>query len=140
MVRESKMENPFHFNERRRYPRVSINLPLEYRESHNSPPEGGLVSNLSEIGMLIYSIKDIPIDSEFKTVVFFSNEFEFDGFRVIAKVIWKDLHSEIGWKGHKYGLQFVQILEEDRRKLLNLLGSTLLSEGGCKEEHLTQKS
>ncbi len=79
--------------------------------------------------MLIYSIKDIPIDSEFRTVVFFSNEFEFDGFGVVAKVIWKDLHFEPDWKGHKYGLQFVQILEEDRQKLLNLIGSALLSRG-----------
>jgi c-di-GMP-binding flagellar brake protein YcgR len=130
VVRESKMEHPFHFNERRKYPRVSINLPLEYRESDNSSPEGGLVSNLSETGMLVYSIKDIPISSEFKTVVFFSNGFEFDGFRVNAKAIWKDLHFETGWKGYKYGLQFVQILEEDRWKLLNLLGSHLLFGGG----------
>jgi len=83
--------------------------------------------------MLIYSIKDIPIGSEFKTVVFFSNGFEFDGFRVIAKAIWKDPHLEAGWKGYKYGLQFVHILEEDRRKLLNLLGSTLLSEGAVRK-------
>ena len=123
------MGYPFQFNERRKYPRVSVNLPLEYRESDDSSPEGGLVSNLSEIGMLIYSIKDIPIDSEFKTMVFFSNGFEFDGFRVNAKAIWKDLYFETDWKGYKYGLQFLQILEEDRWKLLNLLGSRILFRG-----------
>ena len=123
------MGYPFHFSERRKYLRVSINLPLEYRESDNSSPEGGLVNNLSETGMLIYSIKDIPIGSEFKTMVFFSNGFEFDGFRVNAKVIWKDFHFKTCWKGYKYGLQFVQLLEEDRRKLLNLLGGHSLFEG-----------
>jgi len=123
------MEHPFHFSDRRQYPRVSINLPLEYRESDNSSSEGALVSNLSETGMLIYSIKDIPIDSEFKTMVFFSNGFEFDGFRVNAKAIWKDLYFETDWKGYKYGLQFLQILEEDRWKLLNLLGSRILFRG-----------
>ena len=123
------MNYRFRFNERRKYPRVSVDLPLEFQESDNSPLEGGLVNNLSERGMLIHSIKDIPVGSKFKTVVFFSNEFEFDGFGVIAKVVWKDLHFEPDWKGHKYGLQFVEILEEDHRKLLNLLGSTLLSEG-----------
>ena len=123
------MEYPFHFSDRRQYPRVSINLPLEYRESDNSSSEGALVSNLSETGMLIYSIKDIPIDSEFKTMVFFSNGFEFDGFRVNAKAIWKDLYFETDWKGYKYGLQFLQILEEDRWKLLNLLGSRILFRG-----------
>ena len=123
------MEYPFHFSDRRKCPRVSINLPLEYRESDNSSSEGALVSNLSETGMLIYSIKDIPIGSEFKIVVFFSNGFEFDGFRVNAKAIWKDRHFETDWKGYKYGLQFLQILEEDRWKLLNLLGSHILFKG-----------
>jgi len=123
------MGYPFDFSERRKYPRVSITLPFEYRESDSSSPEGGLVSNLSEIGMLIYSIKDIPIGSEFKIVVFFSNGFEFDGFRVNAKAIWKDRHFETDWKGYKCGLQFLQIPEEDRWKLLNLLGSHILFKG-----------
>ncbi len=124
------MEHAFHSNDRRKYPRVSINLPLEYRESDNSPPEGGLVSNLSEIGMLVHSIRDIPIGSEFETMVFFSNGFEFDGFRVKAKAIWKDLHFETDWKGYKYGLRFVDILQEDRWKLLNLLRSPSSFGGG----------
>ncbi len=121
------MEHPFDFNERRKYPRISIDLPLEYRESRNSAPEGGLVSNVSKTGMLLHSIKDIPIGFQFKTVVFFSNEFKFDGFRGVAKVIWKDHHFEPDWRGYKYGLQFVQMFEEDRRKLLNLLGNPLIS-------------
>ncbi len=124
------MESAFHLYDRRKYPRVPINLPLEYRESNNSLPEGGLVSNLSELGMLVHSIKDISIGSEFETVIFFSNGFEFDGFRAKAKAVWKDLHFETDWKGYKCGLRFVQILQEDRWKLLNLLRSPLLSGGG----------
>ncbi len=122
------MEHPFDFKERRRYPRVSINLPLEYRQSHNSPPAGGLVSNVSQMGMLIHSIKDIPIGSQFKTMVFFSDEFKLDGFRAVAKVIWKDYHFEPDWKGYKYGLQFIRIFEQDRRKLFNVLGSPSILE------------
>ncbi len=124
------MEHAYRFDDRRKYPRVPINLPLEYREADNSPPEGGLVSNLSEIGMLVHSIRDIPIGSEFEAVVFFSNGFEFDGFRVKAQAVWKALHVEEGGKGYKYGLRFAQILQEDHRKLLNLLHSPLLSGGG----------
>ncbi len=134
------MQHRSYFNDRRKYPRFSTDLPLEYRESDKPSPEGGLVRNLSEIGMLIYSIRDIPIGPEFKIVVFFPNGFVFDGFGVNAKAVWKDFHYEADWKGYKYGLQFVQILEEDRWKLLNLLGSlVLLRDGVGKEEHLTQK-
>jgi c-di-GMP-binding flagellar brake protein YcgR len=123
---ESKMWYSFHLDEKRRYPRISITLPFEYRNPGNSSPQAGLVSNLSETGKLIYSVTDIPIGSEFKTEVFFPNGFEFDGFRVIAKAVWKDIHFETDWYGYKCGLQFLQMLEEDRWKLLNLLVSPQL--------------
>jgi len=123
------MEHPAYFKERRKHPRFAVSLPLEYQEMYNARPKGGLVTNVSEKGMLICSTKDMLIGSEFKAVVFYSNEFEFDGIEVDAKILWKDVRYEEEWKGYEYGLQFIQILEQDRRKLLNLLRSPLLSEG-----------
>jgi PilZ domain len=123
------MEHPAYFKERRKHPRFAVSLPLEYQEMYNARPKGGLVTNVSEKGMLICSTKDMLIGSEFKVVVFYSNEFEFDGIEIAAKILWKDVRYEEEWKGYKYGLQFIQILEQDRRKLLNLLHSPLLSEG-----------
>ncbi len=123
------MEHPAYFKERRKHPRFAVSLPLEYQEIYNARPNGGLATNVSEKGMLICSTKDMLIGSEFKLVVFYSNEFEFDGIEVAAKILWKDVRYEEEWRGYTYGLEFVQMLEQDRRKLLNLLRSPLLSEG-----------
>jgi len=68
------------------------------------------------------------VDERLSIRVFFPNEFELDGFRVLAGIVWKDYHYETDWKGYKYGLAIVQISEEDRRKLFHLINSHLSSE------------
>jgi hypothetical protein len=49
-------------------------------------------------------------------------------FKVVAKIVWKkpyskkDLKGNQYWVGYQYGLEFVQISDEDRWKLKFLLG------------------
>jgi c-di-GMP-binding flagellar brake protein YcgR len=105
----------------RRYPRVSLDLPLEYRVMNVPYAHGGLVVNASEMGLLINSVKDIVIGSKLNIAVLFPNGFELSNFEVFAEVIWKDHHLEEDWEGYRYGLKFIEILEEDRRKLRQLL-------------------
>ncbi len=98
-----------------------MTLPLEYWEADDSLC-GGVVSNVSETGLLIHSVKDIPVGSELNIRVFFPDGYRFEGFRVTAKVLWKELHHETDWKVYKYGLEFTKVSEEDRRKLVKLIG------------------
>jgi c-di-GMP-binding flagellar brake protein YcgR len=109
--------------ERRRYPRVSLDLPLEYRVMDAPYAHGGLVVNASEMGLLINSVKDIVIGSKLNIAVLFPKGFELTNFEVFAEIIWKDYHWEENWEGYRYGLKFIEILEEDRRKLKQLLSS-----------------
>jgi len=104
-----------------------MTLPLEYWETDDSL-YGGLVINISETGLLIHSVKDVPVSRELNVRVFFPDGYKFEGFRVIAKVLWKKLHHEPDWKVYKYGLKFIRISEEDRRKLLKLINSHLASQ------------
>jgi hypothetical protein len=83
--------------------------------------DGGFVVNASEVGPLINSIKNIPIGSKLNIDVLFSKGFELTNFEVLAEIIWKDLHWEEDWEGYRYGLKFIKILEEDCRKLKQLL-------------------
>ena len=115
------------FREERRYPRYSMMLPLEYGRADDAY-RGGLVANVSETGLLVYTIQELSVDERLSIRVFFPNEFELDGFRVLARIVWKDYHYETDWKGYKYGLAIVQISEEDRRKLFHLINSHLSSE------------
>jgi c-di-GMP-binding flagellar brake protein YcgR len=107
--------------ERRRYPRMSLDLPLEYRVMNALYAHGGLVVNASEVGLLINSIKNIPIGSKLNIAVIFPKGFELTNFEVLAEIIWKDLHWEEDWEGYRYGLKFIRILDEDRGKLKQLL-------------------
>ncbi len=109
------------FKERRRSPRLFIQLPLEYRLADAPPTHGGVVVNVSEVGLLINSIKNMPVGTRLSIAVLFPKEFELTNFQVLAEVIWKDIHLEEGWEGFRYGLNFIQISEQDHSKLRELL-------------------
>ena len=109
--------------ERRRHPRMSLDLPLEYRVMDAPYAHGGLVVNASEVGLLIHSIRNIPIGSRLHIAVLFPQGFELANFEVLAEIIWKDLYWEEDWEGYRYGLKFIKILEDDRRKLIQILSS-----------------
>ncbi|MGA2316736.1 MAG: PilZ domain-containing protein [Thermodesulfobacteriota bacterium] len=115
------MEKVTPYLERRRYPRMSLDLPLEYRVMNAPYAHGGLVINASEVGLLINSIKNIPIGSKLNIAVLFPKGFELTNFEVLAEILWKDLYWEEDWEGYRYGLKFIKILEGDRRKLKQLL-------------------
>ena len=115
------MERSSAHNERRKSPRLLLDLPLEYRVMNAPYAHGGLVVNASEVGLLINSIKNMPVGTKLNIAVLFPKGFELTNFEVLAQVIWKDLYWEEDWEGYQYGLKFIQILEEDRRKLKQLL-------------------
>ena len=109
--------------ERRKYPRAILDLPVEYRVMNVPFEHGGLVVNASEMGLLINSVKDLLVGSKLNIAVLFPKGFQLTNFEASAEVIWKDYHQEEEWEGYRYGLKFTEILEEDRRKLKHLLSS-----------------
>ena len=98
-----------------------MDLPLEYRIINAPFSHGGIVANGSEDGLLIYSVKDMPVGTKLDVGVMFPKEYELSNFEVIAEIIRKDLHWEEDWEGYEYGIKFLQIFEEDRHKLKQLL-------------------
>lgn len=115
------MEESDPLKERRRFPRLFIELPLEYRVLNASYSHGGLVVNMSEGGLLINSIKDMPIGSKLNIEVLFPKEFALTHFKVFAEIVWKDKYMKEDWEGFQYGLKFIQISEGDHLKLKQLL-------------------
>ncbi len=121
------MEGSFNNGERRRSPRVFIDLPLEYRGRGDSRLRGAIAVNAGEGGFLIESTRDIPVGTELNISVLFPKGFELASFKAVAKIIWKepylkDMKENQSWAGYQYGLELIQILEEDRWKLNLLLG------------------
>jgi len=107
--------------ERRRFPRLLVDLPLEYRVMNAPYAQGGIVVNASEEGLLINSIKNMPVGTKLNVAVLFPEEYELANFEVLAEIIRKELHWEEDWEGYQYGLKFTKILESDRHKLKQLL-------------------
>ena len=122
------MEGSFYNKERRSHPRFIVDLPLEYRDVNDSCLRGAIVVNVSDGGVLIESPRDIPVGTELNITVLFPKGFRLDDFKVVAKIVWKkpyrkgDWQGNQHWGGYQYGLEFIQISDEDRWKLNSLLG------------------
>lgn len=98
-----------------------LDLPLEYRTADVPYAHGGLVVNASELGLLVQSVKNIPVGTQLKIAVLFPKGYELANFEVLAEIIWKDLHWEEDWEGYQYGLKFVKMVETEYWKLKQLL-------------------
>jgi len=105
-----------------------IHLPLEYQDTGDPSLRGAMVVNAGEGGFLIECTRDIPVGTELKVSLLFSKGFELANFEAVAKVVRKEPHRKENsngnqyWEGYQYGLEFIQILKEDRWKLNWLLG------------------
>jgi hypothetical protein len=128
VIGKIQMERSNAHKERRKSSRVLLDLPLEYRVMNAPYAQGGIVVNASEVGLLINSVKSIPVGTKLNIVVLFPEGFELTNFEVLAEIVWKDVYLEEDWQGYRYGLNFIQILEEDRLKLKQLLDGRLQSE------------
>ena len=122
------MEGLLNDRDRRRYPRIVINLPLEYQEQDDSSSRGAMVVNAGEGGFLIESTRDISVGTKLNITVLFSKEYELADFKAVTKIVRKEPYSKENsngnqvWEGYRYGLEFIQVLGEDRWKLNLLLG------------------
>jgi PilZ domain len=114
------MMKPSQRQERRRHPRFPLGLPLDHRTLGSSDPYGGIAIDGSEAGLLIYSLQDMSVGSPLIIAVLFADEFELTHFDVATRIVRK-VRSANGQGGYGYGLRFVQISEENFRRLRRLL-------------------
>ena len=117
------MEAAKDLKEKRKHPRVCMDLPLDYQVKDAPRVNGALVVNASESGLLVHSIKDLPIGTKLNIAVMFPDGFELANFEVLAEIVWKDVLWDMNWEGYHFGLKFIQILEEDHQKLKQLLSN-----------------
>ncbi len=107
--------------EKRKYPRFSVELPLDYSRVDGKETLGGMVANASEGGLLAYLPERIDIGALIKVEIFYVRGLELDTIKAVAKVVWCDLAARESWGEHRYGLQFQSIDEKDFNRLIALL-------------------
>ncbi len=106
---------------RRKHPRMVLDLPLEYRLTNIPNAHGALVINGSEMGLLIGAVKNIPVGTNLNIAVLFPKGYEMANFEVSAEIVWKEIYWKEDWEGYQYGLKFIQINKEDHWKLRQVL-------------------
>jgi len=107
--------------EKRKYPRFSVELPLNYSRTEGKEILGGMVANASEGGLLVYLPERMAMGAFLKIEIFYVKGLELDTIKAVAKVVWCDLAARESWGEHRYGLQFQYIDEKDLSRLTTLL-------------------
>lgn len=107
--------------EKRKHPRYSAEFPLDYSRVEEKGTYGGMVANVSEGGLLVYLPQRLGIGELLKIEILYVQGLEFNTIKAIAKIVWSDLAARESYGEYRYGLQFVQIEEEDYNRLINLL-------------------
>ena len=124
MNTEEKVTKPrtgiVHF-ERRTYPRVSVDLPVEYLQINSSISHTGHALNASEGGLLIYFPEQMEIGQYISLKLFFSLGSELNTIEVLAEVVWMDMYLGKGWGDYRCGVKFINISPEDRTRLKSFL-------------------
>ena len=111
--------------EKRKFQRVIMYLPLEYRVRNTSYSHEGHVVNASEGGSLISSSKDIPVGMKLRLELLFPKGFELNNFEAEAEIVWKEDGPEGKSEEYECGIRFTQMSEDGQRKLKQLLNGRL---------------
>jgi hypothetical protein len=98
-----------------------IGLPVDFHGCDKSNAVSELVIHASEVGLCLQTFKDMPLGKKISFKVSFPKGTEFESFRVVAEVVWKDIHFWEDWKGYQYALKFVETLGSHYLKLERLL-------------------
>ena len=109
--------------ERRKYPRFTVNLPIEYHRLDSSTRYTGRVLNASEGGLLLYLPEEMEMGQDLKIKLFFTSGVELNTVELLAQVVWTDIHLGKGWGDYRTGVKFIDISSENLNQLKNFLRS-----------------
>jgi c-di-GMP-binding flagellar brake protein YcgR len=108
--------------EKRRHPRFTVDLPIEYRR-RDLVDKYVRVINVSESGLSIYLSEQMEVGQYLRTKLFFPLGSELKFIELVTQVVWTDIHPEKDWGDYRAGVRFVDISPADLSNLKNYLGS-----------------
>ena len=109
------------FVERRQRPRYSVKLPIDLWQTPDAV-QGGVVTDMSEIGLGLRSIHEFQISAELGIRVYLSRgEFSFDSIEGTGRIIWRTAHQEKDWKGYRYGIYILKMALYSRDRLMKYI-------------------
>jgi len=118
---ESQAKEDIFVIERRRHPRVIVELPFDYSRMDGEEKNGGFATNASQGGLLVYLPEVIEKGALLKIVILFVKDSALNTVKGIAKVVWCNLAAKAAWGEHRYGLEFQSFNKGSLDKLELLL-------------------
>ncbi len=107
--------------EKRRHPRFTVDLPLEYYRVDSPVPETGRAVNASEGGLLVYFPEEVKVGDRLRLRLFFNVGSELNTVEMVVQIAWVDLHLGREWGDYRSGVRFVDISPEDLDRLKTFL-------------------
>ena len=98
--------------EKRKHPRFSVELPLDYSLIDGKEIHGGIVANASQGGVLVYLPERIEIGTLLKIEIFYVKGLELDTIKANAKVVWSDLAAVESWENTDMDCSFNPLMKK----------------------------
>ena len=118
--------------EKRKYPRFSIDLPVEYYRTESSISASGRTGDISEGGLSVYLSERVEVGEHLKVRLFFTPISEsMNTMETLAEVVWVVLESleANGLRGnYRCGLGFIDVNPMEMEKLKVFLKSLSLAQ------------
>jgi len=96
-------------------------LPIDLWQTPDAV-QGGVVTDMSEIGLGLRSIHEFQISAELGIRVYLSRgEFSFDSIEGTGRIIWRTAHQEKDWKGYRYGIYILKMALYSRDRLMKYI-------------------
>ena len=106
--------------ERRREPRLKVELPFDYSRIVEREDHGGTLADANEGGLQVYIPEKLQIGDLFKIRIFAPTNSEVETIQAIAKVVWANRTKGRSGK-YRYGLQLQSFYKGDLNKYKALL-------------------
>jgi len=107
--------------EKRKYPRWSVDLPIEYYRDESSIGTAGRALDISEGGLLIYFPEKMEIGQRLRLKCFFVIGSKMNTIEMLCGVAWVEMRIEEDGGDYRTGVEFVDISPDDMTKLKTFL-------------------
>jgi c-di-GMP-binding flagellar brake protein YcgR len=112
--------------ERRKHPRCSIDLPVEYGPIGDCRSRPGRAGDLSEGGLLLYLPDEMEVGQDLWLKLFVGTELELKVIEATVQVVWKDFLGAEKNEFRRVGVKIMDISPDDMDKLKNFLGTMVI--------------
>ena len=109
--------------ENRKHARTPVRLPLHFQTDEDGGAYPGLTIDASESGLLIQTLKEMPVGIRIDIEILFPKKLYLPSFKAKAEIVRKDIYGRGDSEGYQYGLKFIRISKEDYLKLKRILSS-----------------